>query len=96
MPGMDIHFELNGDLFVWNDEKADTNWRKHGVRFEEAAMVFEDPFCSCWWMLLATMKREMLLSGLMRLDACSMSYISSLRRRVFESFPPDALNQKRS
>jgi uncharacterized DUF497 family protein len=40
---MDIHFELNGDQFVWNDEKADANWRKHGVRFEEAATVFEDP-----------------------------------------------------
>jgi uncharacterized DUF497 family protein len=41
---MDIHFELNGDLFVWSDNKANTNWRKHGVRFEEAATVFEDPF----------------------------------------------------
>ncbi len=40
---MDIHFELNGDRFVWSDKKADTNWRKHGVRFEEAATVFEDP-----------------------------------------------------
>jgi uncharacterized protein len=43
MPNMDIHFELNGDHFVWSDEKADANWRKHGVRFEEAATVFEDP-----------------------------------------------------
>ncbi|MDD5058434.1 MAG: BrnT family toxin [Sideroxydans sp.] len=40
---MDIQFELNGDLFVWSDKKADKNWRKHGVRFEEAATVFEDP-----------------------------------------------------
>lgn len=40
---MDIQFELNGDLFVWNAEKADINWHKHGVRFEEAATVFEDP-----------------------------------------------------
>jgi len=40
---MDIHFELNGDLFVWNSGKADKNWRKHGVRFEEAASVFSDP-----------------------------------------------------
>ncbi len=43
MPTMDIHFELNGDQFVWDQSKADTNWRKHGVRFEEAATVFEDP-----------------------------------------------------
>jgi uncharacterized DUF497 family protein len=43
MPIMDIYFELNGDQFVWDATKADVNWRKHGVRFEEAATVFEDP-----------------------------------------------------
>ncbi len=41
---MDVHYELNGDLFVWNERKAEKNWRKHGVRFEEAATVFADPF----------------------------------------------------
>lgn len=40
---MDIHFELNGESFVWDAAKADRNWRKHGVRFEEAATVFFDP-----------------------------------------------------
>jgi uncharacterized DUF497 family protein len=40
---MDIHFELGGDLFVWDTAKAEKNWRKHGVRFEEAATVFADP-----------------------------------------------------
>lgn len=43
MPSKDIKFELNGDLFVWNEEKAEKNRRKHGVRFEEAATVFGDP-----------------------------------------------------
>lgn len=43
MSVMDIQFELNGDLFVWNAEKANSNWHKHGVRFEEAASIFEDP-----------------------------------------------------
>ncbi len=33
---MDRHFE-------WDDAKAETNLRKHGVRFEEAALVFNDP-----------------------------------------------------
>lgn len=41
---MDIQFELNGDLFVWNEAKAGKNLQKHGVRFEEAATVFADPF----------------------------------------------------
>ena len=40
---MDVHFESGGDSFIWNAEKAQTNWRKHGVRFEEAATVFTDP-----------------------------------------------------
>ena len=40
---MDIEFELNGDLFVWDEEKAEKNRRKHGVLFEEAATVFSDP-----------------------------------------------------
>ena len=41
--GMDDHYAVNGDLFVWNPDKAQINWRKHGVRFEEAATVFSDP-----------------------------------------------------
>lgn len=40
---MDIHFELNGDSFVWDAEKAEKNRHKHGIRFEEAATVFYDP-----------------------------------------------------
>ena len=40
---MNIYYELNGDLFVWNADKAEKNLHKHGVRFEEAATVFSDP-----------------------------------------------------
>lgn len=40
---MDIHFELNGDSFAWDSEKAEKNRHKHGVCFEEAATVFYDP-----------------------------------------------------
>jgi hypothetical protein len=28
----------------WDDRKAEGNFRKHGIRFEEAALVFDDPF----------------------------------------------------
>ena len=40
---MDIHYELHGDLFVWDQSKAARNRRIHGVTFEEAATVFSDP-----------------------------------------------------
>lgn len=30
--------------FEWDPEKAEANFRKHGVTFELAANVFDDPF----------------------------------------------------
>jgi uncharacterized DUF497 family protein len=30
-------------VIEWDSAKAETNYRKHGIRFEEAAWVFEDP-----------------------------------------------------
>ena len=29
--------------FEWDQRKADANWKKHSVRFAEAASVFSDP-----------------------------------------------------
>ncbi len=40
---MNIYYELNGNLFVWNADKAEKNLHRHGIRFEEAATVFFDP-----------------------------------------------------
>lgn len=31
-------------IYEWNPRKANANWRKHRVSFEEAATVFLDPF----------------------------------------------------
>jgi uncharacterized protein len=41
---VDIRFELNGLLCVWDDSKAKRNRQKHGIDFEEACEVFFDPF----------------------------------------------------
>jgi uncharacterized protein len=30
--------------FEWHDAKAEANWQAHGVRFELATTVFDDPF----------------------------------------------------
>ena len=34
--------EINGQWFEWDNEKAEINKRKHGIRFETAIKVFED------------------------------------------------------
>lgn len=31
-------------VFEWNDEKAELNYAKHGVRFLQAIDIFDDPF----------------------------------------------------
>jgi uncharacterized protein len=41
---MDITYRLEGFEFEWNETKAEHNFEKHGVTFEEAAEVFLDPF----------------------------------------------------
>ena len=30
--------------FEWDDTKAESNFRKHGIRFEDAVLAFDDPF----------------------------------------------------
>jgi uncharacterized DUF497 family protein len=39
---MDFHFLYLNQPFVWNVQKASSNLRKHGIRFEIAAQVFFD------------------------------------------------------
>jgi uncharacterized DUF497 family protein len=41
---MDASYELLGQLFEWEVEKAKANLRKHGLSFETACEVFFDPF----------------------------------------------------
>jgi uncharacterized protein len=42
---MDIRYEKNGVVFVWNARKAAANPNKHdGITFEQATEVFFDPF----------------------------------------------------
>ncbi len=39
-----IRLEIGGLKFSWNLNKAQSNRRKHGVTFEEAASCWLDPF----------------------------------------------------
>jgi uncharacterized DUF497 family protein len=40
---MDRVFEHGGTTFEWDEAKASENQRKHGLSFEEAVTVFDDP-----------------------------------------------------
>jgi uncharacterized DUF497 family protein len=40
---MERHFEHHGTHFVWHEAKAGLNFLKHGISFEEAVTVFDDP-----------------------------------------------------
>lgn len=40
---MDAHFLFAGQRFRWDLEKAQSNFMKHGVRFEQACEVFLEP-----------------------------------------------------
>ena len=40
---MDRVFEHGGTSFCWDESKAAENHPKHGVSFEEAVTVFDDP-----------------------------------------------------
>ena len=41
---MNIAYRIEGLEFEWDEDKAESNFEKHGVRFEEAAGAFLDPF----------------------------------------------------
>jgi len=40
--GLDVKFDLGELKFIWNKDKAEKNWQKHKVKFENAALVFLD------------------------------------------------------
>ena len=39
---MDVNFELGDLKFIWDSEKAEKNYQKHKIKFEDAALVFFD------------------------------------------------------
>ena len=41
---MDVIYRFQGVEFEWDENKAQINILKHGVKFEEAAEAFFDPF----------------------------------------------------
>jgi len=38
-----MQFDRGRTRFVWDEAKAQSNFRKHGISFEKAMQVFDDP-----------------------------------------------------
>lgn len=36
---------MKEQIFEWDENKASSNYRKHGIKFEDAIEVFDDPYC---------------------------------------------------
>jgi uncharacterized DUF497 family protein len=58
---MDIVYELEGVEFEWDAEKYALNLNKPGVRFEDAAEVFFDPFYQTGDASVVEEKRDFLI-----------------------------------
>ena len=41
---MNVFYEIGDYKFEWDSEKAEKNWQKHKIKFEDAALVFFDEF----------------------------------------------------
>ena len=42
-------FDYNNAVFEWDDNKADINFKKHGIRFETAVKIFADNNKLIWY-----------------------------------------------
>lgn len=56
--------------WIWDDRKAATNLRKHGIAFEDALAVFDDEFHATWpdphpdgdrWCTIGRVRRTLLV-----------------------------------
>jgi predicted DNA binding CopG/RHH family protein len=91
---MERHFEYRGTRFVWHEAKAELNVNKHGVAFEEAVTVFDDPL----FVLQdasETMKGGTRRSASVRLAAFSPSFTSKSKVTTSASFLHGALQRPR-
>ncbi|MBQ9723967.1 MAG: BrnT family toxin [Neisseriaceae bacterium] len=58
-------------IFEWDEAKAESNYKKHGIKFEDAVSVFNDPLSITTqdrfendeyrWQVLGVSKKEQLL-----------------------------------
>jgi uncharacterized DUF497 family protein len=77
---MDVLYRYEGLEFVWDAQKAASNFAKHGIRFERACEVFVDPLLQLRDAGVEDEARDA-VSELRSRASCSSSSILSARMR---------------
>lgn len=88
---------MQNEFFEWDDDKADANYRKHGVSFDEACTVFDDAF-------VVTEEDDREDYGELRLNSIGLSCKGRLlsviwtprrsKNRLISAFIPDKAQRK--
>lgn len=93
---MDIIYHLQGSEFVWDKDKAQSNIRKHGVTFEEAAEVFFDPFYQTGDASVDDNEHVTLSLGIRSITISCWSFIQTVvqRHELFQRVLPRVQREK--
>ncbi|MDJ1175729.1 BrnT family toxin [Roseofilum capinflatum] len=75
---MNVVYRLQGVEFEWDANKAQVNFEKHGVTFEEAAEAFFDPFYQTGDATVNSEQREFILGYSLAYRVLFVVYIASL------------------
>ncbi|MEH2268459.1 MAG: BrnT family toxin [Nostoc sp.] len=92
---MDIIYRLQGIEFEWDENKAQSNIEKHGVKFEEATEVFFDPFYQVGDATANNQQRDFILGYSLSQRLLLVVYLERIRRtRIISARPATNTERK--
>jgi uncharacterized protein len=92
---MDIVYRLQGIEFEWNKNKEESNLEKHGVKFEEAAEVFFDPFYQLGDATANDEKRDLIIGYSLSSRLLLVVYVERGKRTRIISARPATRNERK-
>lgn len=92
---MNVVYRLQGVDFEWDSNKAESNIEKHGIRFEEAAEVFFDPFYQIGDATSSNEQREFIIGYSLAQRLLLVVYIEKGKKTRIISARPATRNERR-
>ncbi|MFN6460933.1 MAG: BrnT family toxin [Nostoc sp. DedVER02] len=92
---MNIVYRLQGVEFEWDENKAQSNIEKHGVKFEEATEVFFDPFYQVGDATANNEQRDLILGYSLSQRLLLVVYLERSRRTRIISARPDTSTERK-